>query len=168
TMAPSFKCAATAAHTGPIASIGTQTTTRSAPSTLLPMSTSARSMKPSSRALARTAGLASWPTISVARCCFFSTQPSDEPMRPRPISVTRSKWTGAPVLRGMGSAIDEVGERRDRGAHLGLVADGDAQAIREAVARHLAQDDAALQQELVGSVGVLAVGLGEAHEHEIA
>jgi hypothetical protein len=102
TMAPALRCGAIAAQTGPIASIGTQTTTRSAPWALLPASASARSTKPSSSALARTAGFASWPTISPARRCCFSTQPSDAPIKPSPISVTRSKWTGASVPRGMG------------------------------------------------------------------
>ena len=56
-------------------------------------------------------------------------------------------------LRSCRPPSEEVGERRDHRAVVGLGADGHAQAVGQAVAGDVAHDDAARLQELVGRVG---------------
>ena len=90
----------------------------------------------------------------------------EEPIRPTPISAIVGNSGSARRGSGIVQADRKCAQRRDDAGIGVLVADGQAQAIRHAVAVHAAQDEAGGGQRRVGAARLARVG--EADQQEIA
>src|SRR6478735_9396573 len=124
--------------------------TQSAPSTARPASASTTSAKPSSRTRASVSGRRVWATMVRAMPPFaFAARAIELPISPTPIRQSRSKRNSA--IR----AAQEGAQRLEHhGAFLGI-ADGDAEALRQAIGAHGADDQPARLQRRIRRLGAL-------------
>ena len=90
TVAPLARCGAICAVTAPIAPTGTQSTTRSAPSTASAAVSTIRSHNPISCAIVRVSAERAVPTISPASPPRRIASAIEPAISPSPISATRS------------------------------------------------------------------------------
>ena len=106
TTAPMGRSVANSSATAPIAPTGTHKITRSASITAVPTVSVISSQIPKASARARTSASASNPVIRTAGIFARTARATDEPIRPRPITVRRAKgsithqtpgWCALPV-----------------------------------------------------------------------
>ena len=145
-MAPGRRCGAISAASGPQAPTGTQRMTRSAPCTA---------------SAARVVTLVDEAELQRRLQRRLGARAADdllgEPLAPHGVADRRADQADADQRHALEHRLaharlppDEIGERRDDRAVVGLGADGHAQAVGKAVAGDLAHDDAARLEELVG------------------
>src|SRR5271170_2127734 len=133
--------------------------TQSAPLTAVPASGSTRSAMPSSLTRSSVRADLAWATISPARPSRRAARAIELPIRPMPSRARRWKM-GSRMTGGL-----EGSQGFDQQIVLLRKADGDAQAVRQAVAADAAHDQAVRAQMRVGSFG--GRGIAEIGEHEV-
>src|ERR1700722_3012402 len=165
---PTSVSTAPGANTGPIASAidakaptGAHSMTQSASATALAGSSSTRSAKPSSTTRSSVFCVRALTMISAARSPrSLAMRATEEPISPIPSSANRRKSGSATgLLHEIRYSVD------DHAAFLGG-ADGDAQAVRQAVCSNTTRDQAAPAHEHIRRIGM--IDSAEIGEHEIA
>src|SRR5471032_2998500 len=150
TMQPGFSFAAIALVAAPQAPTGVQTITRSASSTAAARSVPQWSTSFSLLATAAVSGLRVAATILWARPRLRASSAIEPPIRPMPISAILLK-SGPLICTPSFILGDEAGEGGLHQLHFLFRADGDAQELRQAVARDHARDQPVLHQPVVRS-----------------
>src|SRR5208283_4147112 len=147
----------------PLAPTGAQRMARSASESAASISPPASSTMFSSRTRAKTCGEESSAAISRTAWCALAARAMEEPMRPRPISVSLSK-SGSSCI----GASQEIFERR-HDALIGLVrTNREPQELRHAIGIDRAQHEAATREEFVGVGGAPSLRVGKADRKKIA
>src|SRR5579871_785340 len=166
TMAPGAIEAAISAATFPLTPTGMQMMMQSAPFAASALVSTTSSAFPSSRTRLRVAAERAVATIERTAPWARAARAIDAPIKPTPISASRSN-TGGDFSGTGGLARHELAERRDRQPVRLLGADAHAERMRQVIGAGLPQHEAAFHEEAVRVLRRLAALLREVDQHEI-